>query len=349
MAAFFSDAAAQDAFVRKHDLAKLLEGSSDGFVRLESFLPEPAAEAVLEAVQAMGNWEKADGADDAQYADAISHRFRLAEIDGCMDEDEDAAADPAVRSPGSTLSRYHKNILRGCGKLLWRLYRPEETTPNFSAGSYRRGDHIAPHDDLVEESYGRDEAAHMRKYLQKGFACAASSRSKEGGAAGEASESSTDSETGEAEDPPVPFVREVACVFYLNKDWDASKRGGHFVDLKTGTKHPPDFNSLVVFRVPRMHAVEEVRGEDRDGVSRLSLFGWWLREEEEKKKKARRRKKKVPKTQKPPSEQATPPEPKQEDALPEHANGAAAPQKRKKKKRVPAEAGKVKAAKRRKL
>lgn len=298
MAAFFSDAAAQDASVRAHDIEKLLE-ASDGLIRLENFLPAAAAEAVLAAVKAMGNWESADGQQDSSYADAIQHRFHLAELDGFKEEEEE--------EPSSTLSRHHKNVLRGCGRLLWRLYRPAQTTPNFTAACYRKGDHIAPHDDLVEESYGRAESARLRRYFEKGYACGARSGARSGSQEGpegeEENESSESSEPstasggpGEggaaAEDVPVPFVRELACVLYLNKDWDARRAGGHFLDLKTGRKHAPLFNTLVVFRVPRMHAVEAVRGKDREGVQRLSLFGWWLREEKPKTAKAAMKKKK---------------------------------------------------------
>lgn len=51
--------------------------------------------------------------------------------------------------------------------------------------------------------------------------------------------------------------REVALVYYLNKDWSADM-GGMFVDMedpKRHVRHEPEFNSAVVFRVPRWHAV----------------------------------------------------------------------------------------------
>lgn len=37
--------------------------------------------------------------------------------------------------------------------------------------------------------------------------------------------------------------------------------------------HSPDFNTLVAFEVPRLHAVRALRGRR----PRYSLFGWWLR------------------------------------------------------------------------
>lgn len=36
--------------------------------------------------------------------------------------------------------------------------------------------------------------------------------------------------------------------------------------------HSPDFNTLVAFEVPRLHAVRALRGRR----PRYSLFGWWL-------------------------------------------------------------------------
>ena len=41
--------------------------------------------------------------------------------------------------------------------------------------------------------------------------------------------------------------RSVACIFYLTKGWDESL-GGAFVDLQTGERHVPVFNSLVAFK-----------------------------------------------------------------------------------------------------
>ena len=38
-------------------------------------------------------------------------------------------------------------------------------------------------------------------------------------------------------------------------------------------EHVPSFNSMVVFAVPRMHAVAPVLVDSRP---RFSLFGWWL-------------------------------------------------------------------------
>ena len=86
----------------------------------------------------------------------------------------------------------------------------------------------------------------------------------------------------------------------IDEDWEPSF-GGHFTDLSnpscSGHKslaefishciggrlilrgmpsyHVPEFNTLVVFEVPRLHSVEAVHG----ARARYSLFGWWLLED----------------------------------------------------------------------
>eukprot|EP00879_Flechtneria_rotunda_P029966 GHRR01032441.1.p1 GENE.GHRR01032441.1~~GHRR01032441.1.p1 ORF type:complete len:181 (+),score=69.31 GHRR01032441.1:51-545(+) len=68
--------------------------------------------------------------------------------------------------------------------------------------------------------------------------------------------------------------RTIACIYYLTKDWQA-EYGGELVDLEAhgGPKvHVPQYNSVVMFRVPRWHEVRPVIG-DRP---RYSVFGWFL-------------------------------------------------------------------------
>ncbi|KAK3266960.1 hypothetical protein CYMTET_24449 [Cymbomonas tetramitiformis] len=70
----------------------------------------------------------------------------------------------------------------------------------------------------------------------------------------------------------VRYEREIAVIYYLTKDWNA-EMGGCFVDLELGLEHVPAFNSLVAFRVPRLHQVTELY-TSRD---RFSMFGWFYK------------------------------------------------------------------------
>lgn len=65
--------------------------------------------------------------------------------------------------------------------------------------------------------------------------------------------------------------RDITMVYYLAKDWKP-EMGGAFIDLVTGIKHVPEFNTAVIFKVPRFHEVEAV-AVDRP---RYSIFGWYL-------------------------------------------------------------------------
>ena len=95
---------------------------------------------------------------------------------------------------------------------------------------------------------------------------------------------------------PGRYVRDIALVYYLTKEWDA-RQGGAFVDLKAcgpggsagagggagagagawgREEHVPRFNSLCAFAVPRWHEVQAVAAGSRP---RLSVFGWFYRRE----------------------------------------------------------------------
>jgi Rps23 Pro-64 3,4-dihydroxylase Tpa1-like proline 4-hydroxylase len=50
------------------------------------------------------------------------------------------------------------------------------------------------------------------------------------------------------------------------------------VDVETDARYVPEFNSLVLFRVPRQHLVEPVTQSE---YPRFSIFGWFLEFERE--------------------------------------------------------------------
>eukprot|EP00040_Diaphanoeca_grandis_P024859 m.137114 g.137114 ORF g.137114 m.137114 type:complete len:326 (-) comp29905_c0_seq1:335-1312(-) len=66
--------------------------------------------------------------------------------------------------------------------------------------------------------------------------------------------------------------RDVALIFYLTKDWN-KKLGGLFVDhgIDEAVENVPEFNSAILFKVPRLHAVTAVTGER----FRYSIYGWF--------------------------------------------------------------------------
>lgn len=71
----------------------------------------------------------------------------------------------------------------------------------------------------------------------------------------------------------VECSRCIACIYYLSKDWRRDY-GGLLVDCESGTEYVPEFNSVVLFRIPRMHEVTPVTITSQ---KRLSIFGWFLR------------------------------------------------------------------------
>lgn len=64
----------------------------------------------------------------------------------------------------------------------------------------------------------------------------------------------------------------MTVVYYLTKEWRESD-GGVLVDLQTGTRHVPLFNSAVLFTVPRFHEVTPVTA----ARPRFGIFGWFLK------------------------------------------------------------------------
>ena len=71
----------------------------------------------------------------------------------------------------------------------------------------------------------------------------------------------------------VKCSRDVALIYYLTQDWK-TEYGGVLVDVPTGRRFTPEFNSVVLFQVPRYHEVTAVKVER----PRYSIFGWFLKE-----------------------------------------------------------------------
>ena len=79
-------------------------------------------------------------------------------------------------------------------------------------------------------------------------------------------------EAGETYDAPAS--RAVAAIYYLSREWKA-QYGGALVDLEASDEpkhYVPQFNRLILFRVPRWHLVEAVK---TDKAKRMSIFGWF--------------------------------------------------------------------------
>jgi 2OG-Fe(II) oxygenase superfamily len=112
---------------------------------------------------------------------------------------------------------------------------PNKAHHAFQAGKYTEGHFIDAHDDAA--------------YLD---VCCKSATSSSGGKA------------------TILCSRDVAMVYYLTKDW-TSANGGCFVDLAGGEIVCPEFNTCILFHVPRLHRVEPVLL----GHVRYSIFGWF--------------------------------------------------------------------------
>lgn len=65
--------------------------------------------------------------------------------------------------------------------------------------------------------------------------------------------------------------RDIAMVYYLTKNWSPDN-GGCFIDLVGGQVVVPQFNTCILFYVPRLHRVEPVLNNS----VRYSIFGWFF-------------------------------------------------------------------------
>ena len=70
----------------------------------------------------------------------------------------------------------------------------------------------------------------------------------------------------------VECSRDIAVILYLTPEW-RTEHGGVLRDLDGHADLTPEFNSAVIFRVPRMHEVTPVTTTEH---TRYSLFGWYL-------------------------------------------------------------------------
>ena len=104
----------------------------------------------------------------------------------------------------------------------------------FSAGKYEKSNHIEPHDDRAYTDVFVNEGKRQVK---------------------------------------VQCSRDIAVIYYLTKDWVTSN-GGVLIDIPTGHRYVPEYNSLIAFRIPRFHEVTAVTANR----ARYSVFGWFLTE-----------------------------------------------------------------------
>ena len=83
-------------------------------------------------------------------------------------------------------------------------------------------------------------------------------------------------DTGTEEIDGKVYMRDLAIVLYLSPSW-GYEMGGLFVDLSVRPPFVvvPKFNTLVCFKVPRLHQVTPIETATK---KRYSLFGWALTE-----------------------------------------------------------------------
>mmetsp|Transcript_38204 Transcript_38204/g.75758 ORF Transcript_38204/g.75758 Transcript_38204/m.75758 type:complete len:352 (-) Transcript_38204:19-1074(-) len=275
------------------DLPKSLK-QGRGFAKLQDFLPPFVAEGARLALAAQPPevWERAGENDreDSSYNDGVTHRFSISEVE----------CSPVLLGIARVLSQMLPGML-----------------PNFSAAAYSHQDRIAPHDDLVPESYTSEDIFRLAAAYGQGGLQVASDAWKAGPSCADEAEQRAEKALAKAlasgnlqaikhaaarvSQPPMgtalgnrammalpvrlqgntqrsggrpaKYTRVAAAVYYLSRGWKRSF-GGELVDLETKQRHVPEFNTLVVFEVPRRHEVSAVKAPE--GQRRCSIFGWWL-------------------------------------------------------------------------
>jgi hypothetical protein len=207
------------------------------------------------------------------YIDELAHRIEAA-IKAAT-PDEWAVADNNYSTMNidakQAKHRFFSSKRFPYAQVIFRLFR--SLCPNaeatLSAGSYRSSqDHIEPHDDRAFQCMFS-----VTLLFDKSFAAIFDQ----------------------------DYSREIAMVYYITpRDWNYEVDGGGFVDygppaidgtmktnnvrlffvctlyltvLQNSRTYNPTFNSLVLFSVPRWHAVQPIKRPNRN---RLSIFGWFL-------------------------------------------------------------------------
>eukprot|EP00913_Durusdinium_trenchii_P010472 g9819.t1 len=314
--AWLNDGKAVKAWLKdpERHLRKRLE--SESLVKIPQLLPPFVAEGLLRRLQRLSAdcWDRAgEGArEDVGYEDRVQHRFGIADVEG----DALLLGGARVLAPGRQRASPMWCVL-GKAQML------PGTLPNFSAACYQGQDHIAPHTDEVPEEYSTEDSFQEVSELKRAYAAGSSTVAAARWAAHTPAEErlqealrSGDLQAVRAASAGTerrPWRRWVAAAYYLNKDWKASF-GGRFIDMADGkesqtdlappapgppslppcSRHPrgiqeqrhlPEFNTLVAFEVPHLHAVEKVK----KGQKRYSIFGWWLVEDAPKRPAALKR------------------------------------------------------------
>lgn len=219
----------------------------------DNFLPLPIANKIYKESLKISNLKKIS---QTSHKDSVNFNFSVCDLDGYFSNSDSEEDEVKV---------LEKDDMLWFGRLLWKLF--PFYIPNFSFASYKNSDFIEEHDDLVVESLQQFDINSTLESFN------ASSKEIDELLLNHTKRNLVECNCDEQCDCDYfDFERRLACVYYLNKDWN-EKDGGEFIDSVTGKKYLPLFNRFVVFMVPRMHAVAQVKGETKD---RRSIFGWWL-------------------------------------------------------------------------
>jgi hypothetical protein len=242
-----------DQFLLKNRPMIIESLKTKGIFIKDDFLPLKTANKIYNETLKITKLKKIS---QTAHKDAVKFNFSVCDLDGYFSNSDTEEDEVEV---------LEKDDLLWFGRLLWKLF--PLYIPNFSFASYKQSDYIAEHDDLVLESLQQFDINSTLESFN------ATPKEIDELLLNHTKSKLVECKCGEECDCEYfDFERRLACVYYLNKDWEA-KDGGEFVDSVTGETYLPVFNRFVVFMVPRMHAVAQVKGEGKD---RKSIFGWWL-------------------------------------------------------------------------